>query len=131
MIDVIFSRRAQVPRERNASLIPDDYRPRQLRAADGGDYEALENQRFVDGPPINLDKLENELNRDRLKEIAILVRSLTYGEMMELTQAIWNVRPEGVIDQQSLPMRLHLWSKSVQLDGGPSGGKILGAEAAE
>jgi hypothetical protein len=128
MIDVIFSRRAPVPRERNASLIPDDYRPRQLRASDGGDYEPLEGQRFVDGPPINLDKLENELNRDRLKEIATLVRSLTYGEMMELTQAIWNVRPEGMIDQQSLPMRLHLWSKSAQLDGEPSGSKMLAAE---
>jgi hypothetical protein len=55
----------------------------------------------------------HEFGRDRLNEIATLVRTLTYGEMMELAHAIWKIRPEGAeVDQYNLPMMLHLWSTS-------------------
>jgi hypothetical protein len=61
---------------------------------------------------VNLPKL-HEFGRDRLNEIATLVRTLTYGEMMELAHAICKIRPEGAeIDQYNLPMMLHLWSTS-------------------
>jgi hypothetical protein len=56
---------------------------------------------------------EDELSRDRLNEIATLMRTLTYGEMVELAHALWKIRPEGEeVDKYSLPMMLHLWSTS-------------------
>lgn len=115
MIDVIFPKRAPSPRERDTRPVPSDYRPKQLRAvgADGDGYYGDEPADLLDGPGINLHKLEDELTRNRLSEIATLVRSLTYGEMMELARAIWNIRPDGTVDQQSLPMMLHLWSTSL------------------
>jgi len=46
-----------------------------------------------------------------LDEIALLVRSLTYGEMMDLAAAIWKVKPEGKdLDGETLPGTLHRWS---------------------
>jgi hypothetical protein len=111
MIDVIFPKRAPSPRERDTRPAPSDYRPKQLRAVGAADNDGYYGDEPLDAG-INLHKLEDELTRNRLNEIATLVRSLTYGEMMELAQAIWKIRPEGAIDKQSLPMMLHLWSTS-------------------
>jgi hypothetical protein len=117
MIDVIFPKRTPAPRERDTRPLPSDYRPKQLRATGAGGaesdgYYGDEPDGLLDGPGINLHRFADELNRSRLDEIATLVRALTYGEMMELAQAIWKIRPEGAVDQQSLPMMLHLWSTS-------------------
>ncbi len=127
MIDVIFPKRAPTSREREIRPVPSEYRPKQLRAAGAGgtdseDYFGDEPD-SLDGFPdgINLQTLEGELTRNRLNEIATLVRALTYGEMMDLAQAIWKIRPDGAIDQQSLPMMLHLWSMSGE--GRPAGAK--------
>ncbi len=133
MADVIFPKRVPNPRELDTRPIPNDYRPRQLRAPSAGtedesyfgdepsgqDYAggSIEMQsvdiRGMELPgQISLRKLEEDLNRNRLNEIASLVRTLTYGEMIEFAQAIWKIRPEGDIDENSLPMILHLWSTS-------------------
>jgi len=62
---------------------------------------------------VNLSKLEHQLHRNPLDEIATMVRALTYGEMMELAEAIWKIRPEGKgVSQDTLPMLLHRWSTS-------------------
>jgi hypothetical protein len=71
--------------------------------------------------PINLRKFQEQLDRDRLDEIAALVLALTYGEMIELANAIWKAQPEGsAITQDNLPALLHRWSKShsAVADGG-------------
>ena len=135
MIDVIFPKRAPTPRERDTRPVPNDYRPRELRAvgsggADGDGYYDDEPVNFLDGPGINLRKLEDELARNRLNEIATLVRSLTYGEMMQFAHAIWKIRPEGTVDQQSLPMMLHLWSTS-SLEGEIVESKAVDEKTAE
>ena len=44
-----------------------------------------------------------------LSEIALLIGSLTYGEMIELAKAIWAIGP---ITEATLPQVLHDWSKS-------------------
>jgi hypothetical protein len=63
--------------------------------------------------PINLRKFQEQLNRNRLDEIAALVLALTYGEMIEMATAIWEAQPEGsAITQDNLPALLHRWSKS-------------------
>ena len=118
MIDVIFPKRQLAPRERDNRPVATDYRPKQLRAISNSGVDYIdEDDLLTEEPEINLRKLETALTRDRLTEIAILVRTLTYGEMMELARAIWKIRPDGssTIDQNSLPMMLHLWSAG--LDG--------------
>jgi len=57
--------------------------------------------------------LSDQLDRNRLDEIAALVRVLTYGEMIEMANAIWQAQPEGAaITGDNLPALLHRWSKS-------------------
>jgi hypothetical protein len=124
MADVIFPKRAPTPRELDMRPIPSDYRPKRVRLLDGsstlseGYYgDELTNQNYSEASMeisgrVNLPE-PDEFGRDRLNEIATLVRTLTYGEMMELAHAIWKIRPEGAeVDQYSLPMMLHLWSTS-------------------
>ena len=123
MTDVIFPKRAPTPRELDTRPIPSDYRPRRVRLLDNSSTESeddhgdeLSDEDYSEGSMevsrrINLRGTEYELGRDRLNEIATLVRTLTYGEMMELAHAIWKIRPaKGEVDQHSLPMMLHLWS---------------------
>jgi hypothetical protein len=124
MADVIFPKRAPMPRELDSRPIPSDYRPKRVRLPDGSgtqsegyDGDELTHQNYSEATMeitgrVNLPK-PDEFDRDRLNEIATLVRTLTYGEMMELARAIWKIRPEGAeVDQYSLPMMLHLWSTS-------------------
>jgi hypothetical protein len=124
MADVIFPKRAPTPRELDARPIPSDYRPKRVRLLDAStsqseDYysDELTDQNYSEAAiemsgRVSLPK-PDEFGRDRLNEIATLVRTLTYGEMMELAHAIWKIRPDGAeVDQYSLPMMLHLWSTS-------------------
>src|SRR5262249_10405365 len=68
------------------------------------------------GTNINLRKLQEQLDRQPLDEIAMLVQALTYGEMIELAEGMWKVQPEGAaVTQENLPALLHRWSKSRSL----------------
>jgi hypothetical protein len=70
------------------------------------------------GTNINLRKLQEQLDRQPLDEIAMLVQALTYGEMIELAEAMWKVQPDGsAVTQENLPALLHRWSKSRSLPG--------------
>ncbi len=124
MADVIFPKRTPTPRELDTRPIPSDYRPKRVRLLDGSSTQSegyygdeLTNQNYSEASMeisggVNLTR-PDEFGCDRLNEIATLVRTLTYGEMMELAHAIWKIRPEGAeVDQYSLPMMLHLWSTS-------------------
>jgi len=65
------------------------------------------------GTNISLRKLQEQLDRNPLDEIAMLVQALTYGEMIELAEAMWKVQPDGsTVTQENLPALLHRWSKS-------------------
>jgi hypothetical protein len=65
------------------------------------------------GGSVNLQKLEEQLARGRLDEIAALMRALTYGEMIELAEGLWNVNGQGSeISKDNLPGLLHRWSTS-------------------
>jgi hypothetical protein len=65
-------------------------------------------------PTQNLRRLQQQqLMRTALGEIATLVRSLTYGEMMELSEGIYKGSVEGsAVTQQNLPVLLYCWSIS-------------------
>jgi len=124
MADVIFPKRVPTPRELDTRPIPSDYRPKRVRLLDGSSTQSegyygdeLTNQNYSEASMeisgrVNLPR-PDEFGGDRLNEIATLMRTLTYGEMMELAHAIWKIRPDGAeVDQYSLPMMLHLWSTS-------------------
>jgi hypothetical protein len=132
MAGVIFPKRAPMPRELDTRPIASDYRPKRMRllGTGGVEDESYDDDELHDedysqasleiSDEVSVGRREDglrrpplELGRDRLNEIATLMRSLTYGEMIELAQAIWKIRPEGEeIDQRNLPMMLHLWSTS-------------------
>lgn len=48
----------------------------------------------------------------------MLVHSLTYGEMIELSEAIWRAQHEGsTMTLENLPALLHRWSKRHSAEG--------------
>lgn len=113
--------------ERGRTPLPDSYKPKALRlaAADPAavaaplarldDAARPESTTLPDAasPVVDLRKLEAELGRRRLDEIADVVRALTYGEMMELAESMWNVRPDdSELTEHNLPAVLYRWSTS-------------------
>jgi hypothetical protein len=97
--------------DRGRMALPDSYKPKALRLAPADDAVPAE----IDPPIVDLLKLEEELGRRRLDEIADVVRALTYGEMMELAASMWNVRPDGGnLTEHNLPAVLYRWSTSRQ-----------------
>jgi hypothetical protein len=97
----------------NRNLLPDHYRPKPLRLDPVEDDDMV--PRRMHTPVVDLGKLEQELGRRRLDEIADVVRALTYGEMMELAESMWNVKPDGsTLTEHNLPAVLYRWSTSRQ-----------------
>jgi hypothetical protein len=62
---------------------------------------------------VNLRGYHDEPSRSRLDEIAKVIRTLTYGEMLELAASMWRVNSHGSdISESDLPGVLHRWSAS-------------------
>jgi hypothetical protein len=126
MADVDSSKLPPLTRELERPLRPGDYRPGLPARARPHEWEAADSPamnatgaRFerrgeMDaGTTVNLRKLQEQLARSPLDEIATLVGSLTYGEMIELSEAIWRAQPDGsAITLENFPALLHRWSKS-------------------
>jgi len=104
--------------------IPDDYRPKKwhLGPIEGDRHPAAIEPQPGDGSlrstnvaTVNPHKLEKELGRRPLDEIAEALRTLTYGEMMELAASMWKVNPDGSsLTEHNLPAVLYRWSTSHQ-----------------
>jgi hypothetical protein len=114
--------------DRGRGALPEGYKPRALRlaaaepvapaapAARPEDVPRPDADRELAPPVVDLRKLEAELGRKRLDEIADVVRALTYGEMMELAESMWNVRTDDSdLNERSLPAVLYRWSTSRKL----------------
>jgi len=125
MTDVFSPKMPPVTRDLERRPRPSDYRPgiparprshewdvADGRAASGADAP-LDQGGEMDTGTVNLRKLQEQLSRKPLDEIATLVGGLTYGEMIELSEAIWRAQPEGsAITLENFPALLHRWSKS-------------------
>jgi hypothetical protein len=62
---------------------------------------------------VNLRGYHDEPSRSRLDEISKVIRTLTYGEMLELAASMWRVNSHGSdISESDLPGVLHRWSAS-------------------
>ena len=104
----------ELPSATDRRLKPEDFRSDAFRR------HALDRERAEDeivGGSVNLQKLEEQLARGRLDEIAALIRALTYGEMIELAEGLCsvmcNVNGQGSeISKDNLPGLLHRWSTS-------------------
>lgn len=69
--------------------------------------------RFI--PPKEPEEPLEEPVRNRIAEMQVLVRSLTYGEMLELAAGLWKVWPtekELRKTEGPLPQTWHRWSTS-------------------
>ena len=61
----------------------------------------------------NLQDIMEQPGRRRLDSIAALVTTLTYGEMIEMAEAIWTMQSDGAaLTQETLPALLHRWSQA-------------------
>ena len=125
MADLDVRKWPPLTRELGRRPRPDDYRaparatmsagkPNEGVAAGKTDTETDQGDTMSTAPRVvDLGRLQEQLSRKPLEEIAVLVCALTYGEMIELAEAIWNVQPEGLpITQDNLPALLHRWAKS-------------------
>jgi hypothetical protein len=116
--------------DRGRGDLPESYKPKALRLAAGAPAAAPAPGRLPpepaslptpeelasqEPPVVDLGRLEAELGRKRLDEIAGVVRTLTYGEMLELAESMWNVRPgEAELTEHNLPALLYRWSTTRQ-----------------
>ena len=126
MTDVYSPKMPQVTRDVERRPRPGDYRPGIPARPQSHEWAVPDGSAMneIDVPPdrsgamdtgtaINLRKLQEQLSRKPLDEIATLVCGLTYGEMIELSEAIWRAQPEGsTITLENFPALLHRWSKS-------------------
>ncbi len=119
MTEVEFPKRLSLPRDLNPRPISADFRPGAAHRGHGGELEGRDRP-AMDKDPQNHRTAEmraeaalNGLSRTLLDEIATLVQGLTYGEMIELSEAMWKFRAErSGVTQENLPELLHHWSKS-------------------
>jgi hypothetical protein len=123
--DTEFPKRASMLDDILRRSLTDNYRSRRdgaepvqhvARDAGAGDEFAMSNRyegAMNSGTNINMRRLQEQLDRQPLDEIAMLVRALTYGEMIELAEGMWKVQPDGAaVTQENLPSLLHKWSQS-------------------
>jgi hypothetical protein len=84
----------------------------------GNELESDSGMNGFHAPPMksrsfNLRGDRNELGYSPLDEIAKAIRTLTYGEMLELAEAMWKVNSRrSEITESDLPGVLHRWSAS-------------------
>jgi hypothetical protein len=90
---------------------PLDFRPPHVR-------EIAIDQRNTSGEnfTIRMDEIEAKLEAELgepppLEQMRTLMRSLTYGEMIELASGLWHANQGGgTITEESLPAILHRWA---------------------
>jgi hypothetical protein len=59
--------------------------------------------------------LTNALSRNRIDEFAEMVRSLTYGELIEFAGDLWSLRGKEKLNGETLPKVLHAWATKTEL----------------
>jgi hypothetical protein len=66
-----------------------------------------------DSSTASVYKHNDQPDHSRLGEIAEALRTLTYGQMIELAESMWKVNPQASeITESDLPNVIYRWSKS-------------------
>jgi hypothetical protein len=87
-------------------LGPEDFKSEAFRE------DAYEREHAINDN-VNMQRLAEALDPRPIDEIAALMRALTYGDMIELSEGIWSAQAEGLDwSKDTLPSVLHRWSIS-------------------
>src|SRR5215831_3887251 len=118
-----FPKRLQLPRIMDRRRAPADFQFGAIDGETGNKVEAYIPSNEADkrghrGGETNTDatlglrKIPQRPQKP-LDEIATLIQGLTYGEMIELSEAMWANRPNGLaVTLENLPGMFHRWSGS-------------------
>src|SRR5258707_566049 len=119
-----FSKRLQLPRILERHRAPAAFQLEATHRESGGEIEASDsptnevNPGGHGGGETNTEEtlsLREEKQQPPLPldEIATVIQSLTYGEMIELSEAMWKNRPKGsAVMLEKLPEMIHRWATS-------------------
>ncbi len=119
-----FPKRLQLPRILERRRAPAAFQLEATHGESGGEIEASDsptNEADTRGHRGGETNTEATLSLQEVKrqpplpldEIATVIQSLTYGEMIEFSEAMWKNRPEGsAVRLENLPELLHRWSTS-------------------
>ena len=117
-----FPKRLQLPRILERRRAPAAFQLEAPHGESGGEIEASDSPtneadtRGHRGGETNTEAALSlrEVKRPQpLDDIAAVIQSLTYGEMIELSEAMWKNRPNGsAVTLENLPELLHRWSTS-------------------
>ena len=122
MAEVEFRQMVGFPRDLDRRPTPADFRPGATRRVPGTELEGADRpgkNEVHDDRTIEMDmeailnprKVQQPVTPKPLDEIAAVVQGLTYGEMIELSGAMWKCQEEGAaITQENPPALLHRWS---------------------
>jgi hypothetical protein len=104
---------------RDVRSILNEYRPRRENHVDSETsphctYDDVANPIDEGGEGDKIDRGQNnEPGHSRLDRIAEELRTLTYGQMLELAESMWKANSQGSeIAESDLPNVLYRWSKS-------------------
>jgi hypothetical protein len=114
-----FSKRLQLPRILERRRAPGDFQlgatedvETSNRPANEADMVGHHGSETNTDATFDLRKIRRRAQKP-LDEIATLIQGLTYGEMIELSEAMWTNRPNGVaVTLENLPELFHRWSTS-------------------
>jgi len=122
MVEGEFPKRLQLPRILERRRAPADFQLGASRGGSGSEVEPCESpanevdMRGHRGRETNTEATLSPRKRQSpkpLDEIATLIQGLTYGEMIELSEAMWKNRRNGsALTLENLPELLHRWSTS-------------------
>jgi hypothetical protein len=124
MVEGEFPKRLQLPRILERRRAPAAFQLEATHGESGSEVEASDspaNEADMRGHRGDKTNTEATLSLREVKrqppqpldEIATVIQSLTYGEMIELSEAMWKNRPNGsAVTLENLPELLHRWSTS-------------------
>jgi hypothetical protein len=103
---------------RDVRSILNEYRPRRGNHVDSETSPDVANPIDEGGEGDNIDRGQNnEPGHSRLDRIAEELRTLTYGQMLELAESMWKANSQGSeIAESDLPNVLYGWSKSRSIE---------------
>jgi hypothetical protein len=100
-----------LPSIEEARMIAQRFGAHAFHEANGAAREQRLPARRVEQQPL-VRRTEEPFERETVDEIAELLRTLTYGEMIELADGLWDARSLGDISRDALPALLHRWALS-------------------
>ena len=101
----------ELPTVAEARMIAERFGAHAFRGNNGAARENRPPAKYAEHPLV-VRGVAEPLERQTIDSIAELLRTLTYGEVIELSEGLWDVRPQTDLSKDSLPALLHRWAMS-------------------